>query len=90
MVKNVKTVTMAPHKSKLSKMDEHSQQSHIRGREWAFILFNIETNVFCLVVDVERHNIKHAAEMKKENAVDEDEALTKIRKRQSVLMGREI
>lgn len=39
------------------------------------------------MVDVERHNIKHANEAKKEKAADEDAVLGKIRRRQSVLIG---
>uniref|UniRef100_A0A915CQF4 Bestrophin homolog n=1 Tax=Ditylenchus dipsaci TaxID=166011 RepID=A0A915CQF4_9BILA len=30
LVKNIKTITMIPHKSKLSKMDEETQQAHVR------------------------------------------------------------
>jgi hypothetical protein len=39
-------------------------------------------NAHIRVVDVEKHNVKHANEAKLEKAVDGDAALNKIRKRQ--------
>lgn len=69
LVKKAKEVTMVPHKSKLSKMDEPTQNAHIR------------------VVDVEKHNVKHANEAKLEKAVDGDAALNKIRKRHGTGKG---
>ena len=81
MVKNVKSVTMAPHKSKLSRMDEATQASNSFGNIPLDNRFPPQ-QAHVRVVDVERHNIKHANDMQKEKAVDEDKVLDRLRKRQ--------